>query len=227
MKKNIIIFLFIFILIGCATNAKESEYLTSSEDLLRSESEIHTIEYNLNSNTSDKILEKNKNFLEYNIEMEDVEVLDNSDLDLSFIDNVNKVYTLKEDNIDIRIRDVFFTRLSEDNEADDTITFVPDKLEGFKITGAVSDNDITFRSVEGHTFYGDRDNPESVIGKTLDTLIYQNYDNNNFSEGDIVFVNIKDFEVKPLKDGIKYQDGKIEDYFETEYVDKRTVIQYY
>lgn len=227
MKKNIFIFLFLFILIGCSVNAKESEYLTSSEDLLRSESEIDTIEYNLNSNTTDKILDKNKNFLEYKIEMEDVEELDNTDLDLSFINNINKIYKLKKENIDLRIRDVFFTRLSEDNVADDTISFVPDKLEGFKIAGAISDGGITFNSLEGHTFYGERENPESVIGKTIDTLIYQNYDNNDFVEGDIVLVNIEGFEVKPLKDGVKYQDGKIEEYFETEYVDKGIVIQYY
>lgn len=229
MRKNLFILLFLFILIGCGYNNNDnnSEYLTSSEDLLRSESEIDSIEFNLSSNTPDKIIEENKNFLEYKIGMEDVEEYDISDLDLSFLGNINNSYQLKKDSIDIRIRDIFFTRLGKDNKADDTITFIADTLEGFKLAGAVSDNGVTFTSVEGHTSYGERSNIETIIGKTLDTLIYQNYDNNNFSEGDIVFVNIEGFEVKPLRDGVKYQDGKIIDFFETEYIDKGTVIQYY
>lgn len=67
----------------------------------------------------------------------------------------------------------------------------------------------------------------SIFNQTFEDLIFINKENPDFTIGDIIVYNISPFTVNELKEGVKYQDGKFSEFFEKDYVDFNTVIQYY
>lgn len=235
--KKLMAMCFILLLVTGCTRAEENKPLVFESPITSTKAHYSGRKFNrnfsfdLSSNSEAAIKEKMTDHLIYEVELEDVvpEVEFDEDVIYDYFDFLSdNFYRIPVDKFDIRIRDTSYLRLDQYERGLDNVKIVTDDLKGIHLIGAITEGRDFFQGFSGNIHYGlARDKELSVFNQTFKYLVFRNFDNVNFEVGDVFIYEIPLLTVDELNPGVKYQDGKFEEYFSEDYVDYNTVIQFY
>lgn len=236
LKIYLITLFIIIITTGCGKTHEDNSLvfespITSTKAYYTGRKFNKDFSFDLSSNSKTVIKEVMTDHLIYKVEHKDVvpEVEFHENAISDYFDYLSgNLYRIPVDRYDIRIRDIAYLRIDEYEESMDNVRIITDELEGMSLIGAISEDGEFYQAFRGSLHYGlGRDKELSVFNKVFKYLIFRNFDNQNFEVGDVFIYEIPFFTVDELNPGVKYQDGRFEEFYSNDYVDYNTVIQYY